>query len=102
MESNSTLSDGADWWLVLSSRTEFADGTHGREMHCKVLQWERLTDNHGQPALTAWLNARHPIRADRLEQHREAEGLSRGPYVRLTAEDIETLRQAGTWHTIEL
>lgn len=47
------LNDGGDWWMLIE--VGYTDSPDPVLNYCKVLQWERTVDTHGEPMIAAWL-----------------------------------------------
>lgn len=94
------LNDGGDWWMLIE--VGYTDNPDPPVLnYCKVLQWERTVDTHGEPMMAAWLAGSPPVRSD-LDVAPGRTGvryIHRGQFVRLTRDDIDRLIQTNKWHT---
>ena len=95
------LNDGGDWWMLIE--VGYTDSPDPVLTYCKVLQWERTVDPHGQPMIAAWLAGSPPVRSDRdVTQGRTGvRYIHRRQFVRLTRDDTERLRQTNQGRTFE-
>lgn len=95
------LNDGGDWWMQIE--VGYTDSPDPVLTYCKVLQWERTVDPHGEPMMAAWLAGSPSVRSD-LDVAQGRTGvryIHRGQFVRLSRDDIELLRQTNQWRTFE-